>query len=69
VEVEECRKEQPFLITLPVPLEDGESAVTSAEVSQVGATVEESLDTGDNLEVPYTDTHSPMDTTPAQTRG
>lgn len=76
VEVDECRKEQPFVICLPAPLAESDSASARVEVSQVAAvtapgataaTVDEPLDTAEAIEVPDTATHSPMDTTPAQT--
>lgn len=55
------------MISLPAPLAESDNASASGEAGQVAATTEEPLDTGDDTEVPDTDTHSPMDTTPAQT--
>lgn len=63
--MDECRKEQPFVICLPAPLAESESASAPAEADQAAATLEEHPDTAESTEVPDTATHSPMDTTPA----
>lgn len=63
VEVDECRKEQPFVISLPAPL--AEIASAPADADQATATVEEPVGTTESTQVPDTATHSPMDTTPA----
>lgn len=63
--MEECRKEQPFVISLPAPLAEGDSPSVVTETPQSTGTAEEPLDTADTTEVPDAGTHSPMDTTPA----
>ncbi|XP_042241661.1 E3 ubiquitin-protein ligase HUWE1-like isoform X2 [Homarus americanus] len=66
VEVDECRREQPFVICLPAPLAESESASAPVEADQAAAVaVEEPEGTTESTEVPDTATHSPMDTTPA----
>ena len=65
MEVEECRKEQPFVISLPAPLAEGDSPSGPSETTQSTGATEEPIDTADTTEVPDTGTHSPMDTTPA----
>ena len=66
MEVEECRKEQPFVISLPAPLAgDGDSSSAPTDTAQSAGATEEPIDTTDATEVPDTGTHSPMDTTPA----
>ncbi|XP_037772840.1 E3 ubiquitin-protein ligase HUWE1-like isoform X4 [Penaeus monodon] len=61
VEVDECRKEQPFLITLPSPLAESESS--RGDLEQAATAEGESEDAAESTEVPDTATHSPMDTT------
>ncbi|ROT63125.1 hypothetical protein C7M84_018994 [Penaeus vannamei] len=61
VEVDECRKEQPFLITLPSPLAESESS--RGDLEQAATAEGESVDAAESTEVPDTATHSPMDTT------
>lgn len=68
VEVDECRKEQPFVITLPAPLAENDSASAATESTQAAAAAErEASVTTESAEVGDTATPSPMDTTESYT--
>ena len=62
VEVDECRKEQPFVITLPAPLAENDSAAAT-ESSQAAAGERDAAETTETSEVGDNATPSPMDTT------